>query len=132
MKAVHLDPFVSVNAIGFAESMADISHRLGRPSCKSRNAIDLLEWDYGDKVLRFQESGRLEEITLKAPVLTMGPLAIPFASLAAFVHNHDKDAFTRAGFVVSPRYGMAFVPDEPCWITALAKHCLVQWLELPH
>jgi hypothetical protein len=26
----------------------------------------------------------------------------------------------------SPRYGIAFVPDEPCWVTALAQHCVAE------
>ena len=30
------------------------------------------------------------------------------------------------GVPFSPRYGIAFVPDEPCWVTALAQHCVAE------
>jgi hypothetical protein len=52
---------------------------------------------------------------------------LPFASLEAFIQEQDPLAFRRAGFLVSPAYGLAFDPTEPCWVTALAKHCLAQW-----
>ena len=31
------------------------------------------------------------------------------------------------GVPFRPRYGIAFVPDEPCWVTALAQHCVAEW-----
>jgi hypothetical protein len=60
-------------------------------------------------------------------VLDLGTVAVPFASLEAFIAAQDPAAFRRAGFVVSPQFGLAFDPREPCWITALARHCLPQW-----
>ena len=78
-------------------------------------------------VYRFQDSGRLEEITTRAAVLHLGAVAVPFGALDAFVRAHDGGMFERAGFLVSPRYGIAFVPGEPCWVTALARHCLGAW-----
>ena len=39
-------------------------------------------------------------------------------------------AFVRAGFLVSPRFGLAFVPDQPDWVTALAAHCIGAWRAL--
>jgi hypothetical protein len=55
---------------------------------------------------------------------------VPFASLEAFVCEHDPLSFRRAGFVVSPRFGLAFDPSEPAWVTALARHCLAEWRAL--
>ena len=43
---------------------------------------------------------------------------------------HDGEAFERAGFVVSPRWGLAFAPDCPDWVTALASHCIPTWRAL--
>ena len=48
-------------------------------------------------------------------------------ALLIAIRDNDSAAFERAGFLVSPRYGIAFVPDEPGWLTALARHCLPQW-----
>ena len=50
-----------------------------------------------------------------------------FDALAAFVRSHDDNVFTRAGFLVSPQLGLAFVPAEPDWVTALAPHCIASW-----
>jgi len=33
-------------------------------------------------------------------------------------------------FLVSPRLGIALVPEEPCWVTAPAQACLPQWAAL--
>ena len=46
------------------------------------------------------------------------------------VRTHDARAFERGGFLVSPRLGLAFVPTEPDWVTALAAHCLDTWRQL--
>jgi hypothetical protein len=81
-------------------------------------------------VFRFQAGGRLEEVTQRVPVLHLGALAVPFRALGAFVRAQDEDAFERAGFVVSPRLGLAFVPAEPDWVTALALHCMPAWCAL--
>ena len=81
-------------------------------------------------MLRFQDSGRLEEITRRAPVLQLDTVAIPFAALGGFVLAQDGDTFERAGFLVSPAFGIAFVPGEPDWVTALARHCIPTWRAL--
>nr|WP_255719382.1 hypothetical protein [Pelomonas sp. P8] len=102
----------------------------GLPHRCARNDVALNEYDYGHSVFRFQDGGRLEEITKRTPVLLLDSVAVPFATLGAFVRAQDADAFERAGFIVSPRYGVAFVPDEPDWVTALAQHCIPTWRAL--
>lgn len=131
MKSVRLSPFIGVNDILFSFSMDDMAQRLGAPRRRGRNAVALDELDHGNLVLRFQDNDRLEEITTEAPVLTLGSVSIPFAALKAFIQAQDSETFERAGFTVSPRFGLAFVPNEPLWITALARHCLPEWTALP-
>lgn len=123
-------PFVSVDGFSFDLSPARLRERCGPPRRQQRTPIGLNEHDYGDRVFRFQDCGRLEEITQRASVVRLRDAAVPFAALAAFVRAHDGDAFERAGFVVSPRYGLAFVPDAPDWVTALAMHCVPTWRAL--
>jgi hypothetical protein len=60
----------------------------------------------------------------------MGNVAVPFESLAAFIRHQDAEAFERAGFLVSPAFGLAFDPTEPFWVTALARHCIPEWRAL--
>lgn len=123
-------PYVRVDETPFALSPEELLARRGRPLSRRCNAVSLDELDYGDAVFRFQPGGRLEEITQRAAVVHLDRIAVPFGALHAFVRAHDGDAFERAGFVVSPRFGLAFVPGEPPWVTALAAHCVDSWRAL--
>lgn len=126
-QSMHLEPYTRVDGMPFTATREDVLRAHGQPLSKARNGVGLTALDFGGVVYRFQDHGRLEEITTRAEVLHLGRVAVPFRDLAAFVHGHDDAAFERAGFLVSPRYGIAFVPDEPCWVTALARHCLGEW-----
>lgn len=122
-----LQPFERVDGTDFAVASEDIVRLRGRPWRSGRNGVGLNELDYGDVVYRFQDCGRLEEVTLQARVLLLGNVAVPFEALAAFIRSQDPAAFERAGFLISPAFGLAFDPAEPYWVTALARHCLPQW-----
>jgi len=125
-----LEPFVSVDGTPFTASTQDVLQARGEPARRCRNGIGLDELDYEAVVYRFQDNGRLEEVTMQAPVLTLGTVAVPFGTLDAFVRTQDPSMFERAGFVVSPRFGLAFDPRCPAWVTALAAHCLDAWRSL--
>lgn len=127
---MRLQPFVQVGELAFTLAADEIRRRWGAPLREGRNAVALNELDYGHAVLRFQDNGRLEEITLQVPVLDLGTVAVPFASLQGFVQHHDEGWFQRAGFTISPRFGLAFDAREPHWITFLAAHCLDEWRKL--
>ena len=122
-----LEPYVRVDATPFSLTQEDLVRRRGRPWHAQRNYVGLDEMDYGDVVYRFQDNGRLEEVTMQAQVVAFGNVVVPFDALAAFIRDQDDEAFERAGFLVSPRFGLAFDPSEPCWVTALARHCIPEW-----
>lgn len=111
---MQLEPFVRVDETPFDASAQDILTCRGAPRCAQRNEVGLHELDYGGIVFRFQDSGRLEEISLQAPVLGLQTLRIPFNALAGFVRDQDGACFERAGFLISPRYGLAFDPGDAC------------------
>ncbi|TFZ05428.1 hypothetical protein EZ313_01790 [Ramlibacter henchirensis] len=125
-----LDPYVQIGDTPFTVSRDDLLCARGEPWRAVRNGLGLNEMDYGDVVYRFQDSGRLEEVTQEAEVVNIGNVAVPFANLAAFIRAHDPEAFERAGFLISPQFGLAFDPSEPFWVTALARHCLPEWRSL--
>ncbi len=131
---MRLQPYVRVDDIAFSATSDDVLVRFGTPARTQDNPVALTELDYGHAVYRFQASGRLEEVTQRAPVLYLvdgsAVSDLPFAGLAAFVRARDAQAFQRGGFLVSPRYGLAFVPAEPDWVTALAPHCIDTWRAL--
>lgn len=125
-----LEPFVRAGELAFTLTADAIRQRWGRPLREGRNSVALNELDYGHTVLRFQDNGRLEEITTEVPVLELGSVAVPFASLQGFVRAQDAEAFERARFTISPSLGLAFDPKEPYWLTFLAAHCLDEWRKL--
>ncbi|MGM9485919.1 hypothetical protein [Ideonella sp. YS5] len=127
---MRIDPFVSVDGTSFAVSPEELVRAFGVPLRQARNAVELEEFDYGDTVFRFQRSGRLEEVTTRVEVLHLGPLAIPFGAIEPFIRSHDPSMFERGGFIVSPRFGLAFAPTGGRWVTALAAHCLDEWRSL--
>lgn len=127
---MHLKPYESVDGMPFTATRDDIIRAHGQPRSEERNNVGLTALDYGAVVYRFQDGGRLEEVTARAEVLHLDRIAVPFRVLAVFVQTSDGAAFERAGFLISPRHGIAFVPGEPCWVTALARHCLPQWRAL--
>lgn len=129
--AMALVPYEQVDDVVFTIRPPELAARFGPPLAQARNEVGLDEWDYGERVFRFQDSGRLEEVTQRAAVVHFGGLAVPFSALRGFVAMQDREFFERAGYVVSPRFGLAFVPGEPPWVTALARHCIDTWRALP-
>ncbi len=132
---MRLQPFRRVDDTPFAARRADVERARGAAPRVTHDPLGLTALDYGEVVFRFQDgSGRLEEVTRRAPtlylVLPQGVADVPFGGLAAFVRAHDAGCFERAGFLVSPRLGLAFVPREPDWVTALAAHCIDSWRRL--
>lgn len=122
-----LTPYLQVDDIAFSTRPADLLLRKGSPVVKGRNDVGLEELDYGDCVYRFQDNGRLEEVTRQASVIQLPHAAVPVRFLERFLRHQDSAAFERGGFVVSPKFGLAFAPESPTWVTALAEHCIETW-----
>lgn len=122
-----LEPYVLVDTTPFSASREQIVAQRGQPLKELRNSVGLNELDYGTVVYRFQDSGGLEEVSMRAPVVYIGTVDVPFAGLETFVWAEDESAFERAGFIVSPKFGLAFDPNCPTWVTALAAHCIDTW-----
>lgn len=127
---MNLDPFIRVNDLPFTASAEDVRRLYGKPLKTGRNSVGLNELDYGSVIYRFQDCGRLEEVTTQAAVISIGQRSIGFDALSFFIQAEDDDCFERAGFLVSPRFGIAFDSKEPFWVTALAAHCLDEWRRL--
>lgn len=122
-----LEPFVRVDETLFSASKDDILAARGKPMRTCRNDVGLNELDYGTVVYRFQDCGRLEEITVQAPTVNFGKVTVPFSALRSFIQCQDPAMFEKAGFLVSPKFGLAFDPDSDFLVTALAAHCLDAW-----
>ena len=130
VRPMKLHPFSTVNGVPFTASREEVLRVRGSPMRQGRNDVGLDELDYEDVVFRFQDCGRLEEVTAQSPVLNLGTVAVPFGALERFVRDNDPSMFERAGFLVSPTFGFAFDPHCPSWVTALAAHCIAEWRAL--
>lgn len=126
-RPMKLEPYILVDTTPFSVSREQIIEKRGQPLKELRSSVGLNELDYGTVVYRFQDSGRLEEVFMRSPVVYIGTVDVPFAGLETFVRAVDASAFERAGFIVSPKFGMAFDPNCPTWVTALAAHCIDTW-----
>lgn len=122
-----LQPYVQVDTTPFSATREQIVAQWGQPLKAQRNGVGLNELDYATVVFRFQDNGRLEEVSMRAPVVYLGHVDVPFAGLEEFVRGEDASMFERAGFLVSPKFGLAFDPHCPTWVTALAAHCIDTW-----
>ena len=130
VRPMRLQPFSVVDGVPFSVSREEVLRIYGSPLREGRNGVGLNELDYEDVVFRFQDCGRLEKVTAQAPVLNLGTVAVPFGALERFVRENDPSMFERAGFLVSPTFGVAFDPQCPSWVTALAAHCIGEWQAL--
>ena len=131
---MRLRPYLQVDDTLFTTTAEARRAQRVPPLRAQRNPVALNELDYGAVIYRFQDGGRLEEVTQRTPVLYLmeggAVIDVPLAGLADFVRARDAQCFERAGFLVSPRHGLAFVPHEPGWVTALAAHCIDTWRAL--
>jgi hypothetical protein len=100
---------------------------LGEPNSKSTNRIGLIEFDFGSRVFRFDPSGTLEEVTIESEVVELESASITFKYLAARLKSEDSEVFERYGFIVSPKFGLAFDPKYSPWVTVLTKKGLEAW-----
>ena len=72
-------------------------------------------------------ANRLAGFVFGGFLLAIGVVVLVALDIPAKAERSAGAAVGRAGFVVSPRFGLAFDPGEPSWVTALARHCLPQW-----
>jgi hypothetical protein len=125
-----IEPYKKVGQISLAVTADDLLLDLGEPSIKSINCIGLLEFDFGSKVFRFDSSGALEEVTFESDVIELESESIPFKYLAVHVKKWDAAMFEKFGFIISPKFGLAFDPEHSPWVTVLTKKSLASWVQV--
>ena len=126
-RIMKLEPFVRVNGVAFSASREDVMQAHGTPHHEERTSSGLTLVDFGDTLYRFRGNGQLDEISAQSRVLSLGQVIVPFQNLVGFVRQQDAGAFDRLGFLVSPRYGLAFIPYKRFWITALSRSAVLRW-----
>ena len=122
--------FKSVDGIGLDISQSELIKLKGEPVRVEVNSVGLTECDYENSIFRFDSNDDLNELTVNALTLEIDGEAIQFDELLDFIKANDHEFFERYGFIVSPKFGVAFDPEFPCWVTVLAKVGLIGWQEI--
>lgn len=122
-----IDPYKKVGEVSLEVREDELLRDLGDPNSKSTNRIGLVEFDFSSRVFRFEPSGALHEVTIESEVVELESASIPFKYLAALLKAEDAGAFEKYGFIVSPKFGLAFDPEHSPWVTVLTKKGLAAW-----
>ena len=125
-----LTPFQSVNGLSFGLAEKAIIEILGDPESEGLNAIGDLELRYKDLLPRFSTDEGMLEVSFNASTLSIGGHLVTFSGLQEFIRANDPESVEALGFIVSPKLGLAFDPDNPFWVSAFSKKRLNLWLEL--
>jgi len=127
LRPVRLEPFVRVHGTPFTISHAELIRLRGPAFNRTEDDDGLNVLDFGDSIYRFTTDGTLAEVSLQASVVLFGNVAVPFGNLVGFIRSQDIEAFDRAGYLVSPAYGLSFLSYRPFWVTALARWRVAEW-----
>jgi hypothetical protein len=127
---MRIEPFSMLDDVSLSANRDELSQLLGAPVSNNVNRLGLDEFDYGGQVFRFEPSGFLSEVTIKAERVEFGQISVPFTALADFISSNDPDSFEKYGFIVSPAYGVAFDPEHRPWVTVLTRGGLDEWKKL--
>src|SRR5687768_12299342 len=129
-------PYEHVSGAVFGASPKKVSAILGTPEHTARRTNDRrLEVTFPRLVCRFDARSRLVEVTACSDSFEIrgcriGPKrgrTVPFAQLGFAVGKLDPASFIVLGFIVSPRFGITFDPDQPNYITAFDRSELSFW-----
>ena len=121
-------PYQSVNAIEFLATKSSVLSRLGQPAKQGLSRTGNIELNYKQITFRFsQKTLEFIEATANAPVIFLENVAVEFEVLQRFLEAHDPTSFSVVGFYVSPRFGIAFDPNQPSFVTAFPESELFSW-----
>ncbi len=122
-----IEAFKKLDNIALDIKETEIESRI-KMDCKiSKESGKLSEYDFGKYVFRFNEVGNLVEVTADAPIIDFDEKGIGFNKLHSFLMNEDSNVFEKFGFIVSPKYGIAFDPAYFPWVTFLSAEGLQCW-----
>ncbi|MCE2570374.1 hypothetical protein [Motilimonas eburnea] len=120
-------PYKSINEIPFDSAESEVIERFGPPDSTGVNSIGLQELDYGESIYRFESSGKLVEVTVNLEKLALDSDVVQFCDLEGYLTKKDVGIFNKFGFLVSPKFGLAFDPDHKHWITFFRESGLEDW-----
>ncbi|GDY36444.1 hypothetical protein [Acidovorax sp. NB1] len=119
--------YKTVGAVGFEIDRNELEEILGPSDRQVKSRIWALELHYAAGVYRFGQDGKLKEVSIDSSQLEIEGESVSFTGLKLFFEQCDDELFARYGFLVSPRFGMAFDQHYPSWVTAFTHSELSLW-----
>jgi hypothetical protein len=113
--------------VSFGIGRDDLISLLGVPEGERKPRLWAIELRYPTGIYRFDSDGRLKEISVDVSELEIDGESVLFENLRAFLEQRDNETFERVGFLVSPRFGLAFDQFFPSWVTAFPHEELQLW-----
>ncbi|MEC5388314.1 hypothetical protein VVD49_21455 [Uliginosibacterium sp. H3] len=113
--------------MSFGIDRNELERVLGSPERENKSRLWASELQYPAGVYRFNSDGKLKEVSADAAELEIEGERVSFESLRPFLEQRDKEWFERVGFLVSPKFGIAFDPNFPSWVTAFSQSELPLW-----
>lgn len=133
---MQITPYIASCNLLFGAIESEIVAKHGQPNRRSTTRSNKIELIYPSNTFRLcGASGELVELTTDSEYFKIDGCQLPgdkrtevaFVELGYVVAKLDQDAFLAHGFVVSPKFGIAFDPRYPCHLTAFAKSELAVW-----
>jgi hypothetical protein len=124
-----VEPYAAIDGVHFGSDQATVTAALGRPDRISQGRDGGTELNYPQLTARFA-SDKLVEVTVDSKAITLGSVIVLFERLEPFLKENDESVFDCMGFIVSPKYGIAFDPEFPSWVTVFPKERLAVWQEI--
>lgn len=133
---MHLTPYIEVTGVPFGAAETLVLSNLGAAHRRTVDYLGRLELAFEARAFRFSaQTGLFVEATLCSEYFQIDGCALPgakggeaaFVELGFTVAKLDADSFERNGFIVSPRFGVAFDPHHAPFLTAFARSELPEW-----
>lgn len=130
-------PYTNIDQVSFGSSEETVVSILGSKFTRKANEIGQVELAYENSTFRFLKvENILVEVTVNSEYFQIDDYClsagseIAFVELGYFVAKFDQDSFEAQGFIVSPKFGIAFDPHFPSWLTVFSKSELGAWQKL--
>lgn len=122
-----ISAYKSVGLVPFGIGRSDLICLLGAPEVERQSPTWAIELSYQSGTYRFDSDDRLKEISVNVPELEIDGESVLFENLRTFLEHSDNEIFERVGFLISPKFGLAFDENFPSWVTAFPREELQLW-----
>ncbi len=127
---MNFEPYSNINNVFLESTTEEVVSVCGAALKQIKSRLGKIELVYPNLIVRFNMAGtHVQEISFSSEYLKINGFELSFAELGYFIGKNDADSLQSSGFIVSPKYGLAFDPCDKFWITAFLRADLKEWIE---